>query len=76
VDAFALPAFYLPYPARLNPNLEQALGAQPDAGAPGGLPPRRRFPGFGHIPRAVALPGRLLKFVCHFRCHRVLLRIT
>jgi hypothetical protein len=24
VDAFALPGFYLPYPARLNPNLERA----------------------------------------------------
>jgi germacradienol/geosmin synthase len=24
VDAFVLPAFYLPYPARLNPNLERA----------------------------------------------------
>jgi germacradienol/geosmin synthase len=24
VDAFVLPAFYLPYPARLNPGLERA----------------------------------------------------
>ena len=24
MDAFVLPAFYLPYPARLNPNLERA----------------------------------------------------
>jgi germacradienol/geosmin synthase len=24
VDAFVLPGFYLPYPARLNPNLERA----------------------------------------------------
>jgi germacradienol/geosmin synthase len=29
-DAFVLPEFYLPYPARLNPNLEQARAHSPE----------------------------------------------